>query len=89
MLTITIWDNDADRIAEIDRNLRKSLSGLKMQALILSNAEPPLLARENLLDRVPVLEIAGKYWSKKPGKAFTIQDCVQLLSGFTSQGEAR
>lgn len=89
MLTITIWDNAADRIAEIDRNLRKALSDLKMQALVLSNSEPPLLARENLLGRVPVLEIAGKYWSKTPGKAFTIRDCVQLLSGFTSHGEAR
>lgn len=82
MLRITIWDNDALRIAEIDRNLQSALSELRIEGLILSNSEPTLLARENLLDRVPVLEIGGNYWSKKTGKAFSKAECHSLLSKF-------
>ncbi len=87
MLRITIWDNDAARAAEIDRNLHTALSDLGVDALVLLNSEPPLLARENLLQRVPVLEIAGKYWSKTPGKSFSIQDCVALLAKLRTDGE--
>jgi hypothetical protein len=87
MHTITIWDTDAARAAEIDRNLHTALSGLGMDALVLLNSEPPLLARENLLKRIPVLEIAGKYWSKTPGKAFSVQDCVALLAKLRVDGE--
>jgi hypothetical protein len=87
MLQITIWDNDALRIAEIDRNLQSALSELKAKGLILSNSESPLLARENLIDRVPVLEIAGNYWSKKTGKVFSKAECLSLLSKFKSIGE--
>lgn len=89
MLQITIWDNDAQRIAEIDRNLHFSLAELKIQGLILSNSDPPLLARENLLDRLPVLEIAGNYWSKKAGEVFSKDECISLLSKFKLMGEAR
>lgn len=85
MLKITIWDSDPRRIAEIDRNLQTALSRLKMHALILSNSEPPLLARENLLNRIPVLEIAGRYWSKSPGRAFTVEDCASLLTKFNGE----
>ena len=83
MLQIVIWDNDPQRIAEIDRNLQSAANQLKLKALILSNSEPPSIARENLLDRLPVLEIAGCYWSLRPGKAFSQADCISLLSRFT------
>ena len=83
MLKIVIWDTDPLRIAEIDRNLQAAATGLGLKVLILSNAEPPSIARENLLDRLPVLEIAGRYWSLRPGKAFSQADCISLLSRFT------
>lgn len=83
MLKIVIWDNDPQRITEIDRNLHSAVNQLKLKALILSNSEPPSIARENLLDRLPVLEIAGRYWSLRPGKAFSQADCISLLSRFT------
>lgn len=67
MLQIIIWDNDRQRIAEIDTNLQTALNELKLKAVILTNSEPPSLARENLLSRLPVLEIAGRYWSMHPG----------------------
>lgn len=79
---IIIWDNDPQRIAEIGRNLQAAVNELKVKALILSNSEPPSIARENLLDRLPVLEIAGRYWSLRPGRAFSKKDCISLLSRF-------
>lgn len=82
MLKIIIWDNDQQRIAEIDSNLHAALNELKLKAVILSNSEPPLLARENLLSRLPLLEIAGRYWSMHPGVAFSKADCICLLSKF-------
>jgi len=80
MLKIIIWDNDQQRIAEIDSNLQAALNELKLKAVILCNSEPPSLARENLLSRLPVLEIAGRYWSMHPGVAFSKADCICLLS---------
>jgi len=82
MLKIIIWDNDQQRIAEIDSNLHAALNELKLKAVILSNSEPPLLARENLLSRLPLIEIAGRYWSMHPGVAFSKADCIRLLSKF-------
>jgi hypothetical protein len=82
MLQITIWDNDRQRITEIDTNLQVALNELKLKALILSNSEPPSIARENLLNRLPVLEIAGHYWSMRPGRVFSKKDCISLLSRF-------
>ena len=82
MLKIIIWDNDQQRIAEIDSNLQAALNELKLKAVILSNSEPPLLARENLLSRLPLIEMAGRYWSMHPGVAFSKADCIRLLSKF-------
>ena len=82
MLQIIIWDNDRQRIAEIDTNLQTALNEIKLKAVILTNSEPPSLARETLLSRLPVLEIAGRYWSMHPGVAFSKADCSCLLSKF-------
>lgn len=82
MLQIIVWDNDSRRIAEIEKNLQAALKELRLKALILCNSEPPSIARENLLHRLPVLEIAGRHWSLRPGRPFSKEDCVSLLSKF-------
>lgn len=78
-LSITIWDNNVTRIADIDHNIHLALRELKLKADVNSISEPPALARENLLNRVPVLEIAGKYWSLTPNKTISQSDCEKLL----------
>lgn len=80
MMHIIIWDNDAGRIAEIDKNLHLALKELSLRAVVTINAEPPSIARENLFGRLPVLEIAGRYWSLHPGKAFSKDQCISLLN---------
>jgi hypothetical protein len=78
-MQITIWDNDSKRIAKIDRNLSLALKELSIKAIITVISEPPILARENLLNRVPVLEIYDHFWSLEPGIVFSKSDCTKLL----------
>lgn len=79
MMRIIIWDNHPARIAEIDKNLHLALQHLGIRAIVTSNTEPPLLARENILGRLPVLEIDGYFWFRKPGEAFSEKGCALLL----------
>lgn len=79
-LEIIIWDNDVKRIREIDANLFVAAKRCGCSVVTKSISEPPLLAREGLLPRVPVLEIAGQYWSLKPQTIFTEEQCVALVS---------
>ena len=85
-MDIRILDNDARRIAEIDRNINLALRELKIEALVTSNSEPPSLAREGLIGKVPVLQIAGKYWSISEKRAFTKQECLALLTRLLQAG---
>jgi hypothetical protein len=79
MMQIIIWDNEVDRISEIDKNLHLALKELHVRAIVTINPEPPSIAREQLLQRLPVIEINEKYWSLKPGKAFSKRECISLL----------
>ena len=79
MMHIVIWDIDAERISQIDKNLNRALNELGLRAVVASNAEPLSLEREKLLPRLPVLEINGLYWSLTPGKVFSKEQCKSLL----------
>ena len=79
MMRITIWDIDPERIAQIDKNLNMALIELGVRAVVASNADPLSLERENLLPRLPVLEINDLFWSLKPGRAFSKAQCKSLL----------
>jgi len=79
MMHIVIWDIDAERISQIDKNLNRALNELGLRAVVASNAELLSLERENLLPRLPVLEINGLYWSLTPGKVFSKEQCKSLL----------
>ena len=45
-------------------------------------SEPPLLAREGLLNDVPALEIAGRYWKLRPNQTISEEACRSLLRRF-------
>mgnify|MGYP000922589503 CR=1 FL=1 len=76
---ITIWDNDSARIADIDVNLGNAMRRLGLKGLVRIMSEPPLLAREGLLNDVPVLEIQGRYWKIHPNRTITEEECLSLL----------
>ncbi len=79
-IEITIWDNDTDRIRVIEANVTRALNSLGMKGVVKIISEPPLISRESLLDRVPVLEILDKYWSLRPQTVITEDQCRDLLS---------
>lgn len=83
-LDITIWDNNAERIVEIERNLTVALHRLGMRGTVRSMSEPPLLGREGLLNDVPVLEIGENYWKLRPNQVITEEQCLSLLRRFLS-----
>ena len=70
-LSIVIWDYDPERIAEIDRNLHLALRELNLRGTVSSLSEPPLMSREGLVGREPVLEI---------GETISKEACLKLLS---------
>jgi len=88
-LSITIWDNNAARMAEIDHNIHLVLRELKLKGIVNSISEPPLLARENLLNRVPVLEIEEKYWSLKANTVIGQTEIKNLLIKIVSFDSSR
>ena len=85
-MDIVIWDIDARRIEVIDRNLRLAMKQLGMRGRVTSMSEPPLLGRMGLLDRVPVLEIDGCYWSLKNNSIMSQEQCLTLLSRLRQSG---
>ena len=76
-LSIVIWDYDPERIAEIDRNLHLALHELNLRGTV---SKPPLMSREGLVGREPVLEIGDAYWSLRPGETISKEACLKLLS---------
>lgn len=80
-LNIIIWDTDPGRIARIDRNLHLAFKRLGINGIVMCNSEPPSLARANLFDKVPVLEIAGKHWRCR-GNEPDVDACINLLKNW-------
>lgn len=78
--TITIWDQDYARIKSMERNLQNAIKQMKIKARIQLNIEPPLIARNNLLGRTPVVQIDdGIFWRLEPGITISTQNFVILL----------
>ena len=79
METIIIWDDKAARARECEIAASQALKELGLKIPILVNSEAPLISRNQLWNRLPVLEIKGDHWSLKPGQAFTKQQLVKLF----------
>jgi hypothetical protein len=83
-MRFTIYDSDAARIILIEKNLQSALSTLGLKGIVMSITEPPFLAREQLLDQVPVIEHDGKRWSLGPGKTPGESELIRLLKKLTN-----
>ncbi len=81
----TLYDSNAARIVQIEKNLQLALKALGLKGTVLSISEPPLLAREQLLSRVPLVEYQQKRWSLSPGKTPSKQEFIKLLTILTTQ----
>jgi hypothetical protein len=79
MEEIILWESNIDRIHDCESAVYEALKRLGYKATLLVNSEIPLLSREHLWERLPVLEIRGNLWSLCPGQAFTAEQLTRLF----------
>jgi hypothetical protein len=79
MEEIIIWESNGECIRACELAVYQAMKDLGMKAKVIINSEPPLISRNQLWDRLPVLEIGGLYWSLRPGQPFTVAQVTGLL----------
>lgn len=79
ILEITLWECNSNIIRACEIALYEALKKIGLKAVITVNSEPPLIARNQLWDRLPVLEIQGLYFSLHPGRPFSVDELVRLF----------
>jgi hypothetical protein len=79
MQEIILWASDPQIIHPSLEAIQAALQALHIQAVVTVNMEPPLISRNQLWDRLPVIEINGLRWSLAPGRAFTSAQVTRLL----------
>ncbi len=78
-LTIIILDHDITRIQACEDAVYGAIRELGLKAVVTQVSEPPYLARKNVWEQLPVLEINGLIWSRKSGQPFSKSEVVNLL----------
>ena len=81
MEQIILWESDGETIRACELAVYKALKELGLKAIVTVNSEPPLIGRNQLWARLPVLEIQGQWWSFHPGRAFTAEQVTRLFRG--------
>jgi len=80
MLLITVLDHDLERMNACEEAVQLALKELKIKGTVSKVSEPPYLSRMDVWDRIPVLEIEGRIWSKKGKEAYTKDEVARLLT---------
>jgi thioredoxin 1 len=80
MEQIILWESKAETIRASVLAVHEALKKLGLTAVVTVNSEPPLISRNQLWGRLPVLEIRGLHWSLRPGCAFRTEDLKPLFS---------
>lgn len=79
MEEIIIWEVSVETIRICESAAYEALRELGLRAVITINSEPPLISRTGLWERLPVLEIRGRYWSLTSGQPFSKEQLVRLF----------
>jgi hypothetical protein len=77
---IIVWASDGEVIRACELAVYEALKELGLKAIVTVNSEPPLIARNQLWERLPVLEIRGLRWSLRPGQPFTAKQLTRLFA---------
>jgi thioredoxin 1 len=80
MKQIILWECDGDTIHACLAAVHEALKDLGLNAVVTVNSEPPLIGRNQLWKKLPVLEIQGLHWSLRPGCAFKAEELKPLFS---------
>ena len=84
---ITIWDDSAQRLHAMEASLVIALRRLGIKAQLLTNSEPPLLARVGLTGKTPAIQVNdGDFWRHTAGEAISESQFVSLLSRLRKDG---
>ena len=78
-IRITILDYDLDRINACEKSLYQALRELGLKGVVVHISEPPYLARLQVWERMPALEIDGLIWSRASTEAFKKDEVITLL----------
>jgi hypothetical protein len=84
---IILWETNLEIIRECEKALHDALKELNVKATVLIYSEHPLIGRNQLWGRLPVIEIRDLRWSLRPGCAFTARDLKPLLSHIFSKSK--
>ncbi len=79
MEEIILWEVSAETIRACELAAVEALRELGLKGRVSVNSEPPLISRNELWERLPVLEIRGQYWSLTPGRPFSKEQLVRLF----------
>jgi len=80
MEEIILWECNIERIHACETAVYQALREIGYKARLTINCEMPLLSRQQLWERLPVLEIRGQRWSLCPGRAFTAEQLTRLFT---------
>ena len=78
-LKIVVLDYQFDRLNACESAVMSALKETRMKADVTKVSEPPFLARLNVWERLPALEINGKIWSRPSKDAFSKKEVIGLL----------
>jgi hypothetical protein len=79
MKEIIIWETNTERIKACEKAAAVAIKTLGLEMTIIVNSEPPLISRNQLWDRLPVLEIEDCFWSLHPGQSFEASQLIRLF----------
>ena len=79
MEEIIIWEVNVETARACESAAYQALKELGLKGTVIINSEPPLISRNKLWERLPVLEIRGQHWSLKPGRAFSKEQLTGLF----------
>ena len=78
---IILWDLSADRLHEMEANLKKAMRQLGISAIVQLNSEEPLLSRHHLLGHTPAVQVnGGQMWRLTPGVIISEENFRGLLT---------
>ena len=80
MEEIIIWESNVETIRACETAVHQALKELGLKARVTINSEPPLISRNQLWERLPVLELRDQRWSLHPGRAFTAEQLIRLFT---------
>ena len=81
MQKIGLWDDNAQRLTALERNLRVVMKAMNIKAEVQMNNEPPLLARHGINGKTPAVQVNdGDFWTHVPDELISVENLEKLFT---------